>query len=104
MSARRKLRGQCPTRTAGFGLSRLEFARAEAVVDAALREPTKYARLVEQMDRTGKINGAFRQFTKMREAERIASEPPPLPTGPFRVIVADPPWQFECRADDLTME
>jgi N6-adenosine-specific RNA methylase IME4/ParB-like chromosome segregation protein Spo0J len=37
-----------------------------------------------------------------QQAAAIRHEPPPLPTGPFRVIVADPPWRYEKRPDDLT--
>ena len=33
---------------------------------------------------------------------RIEAEPAPLPGGPFRVIVADPPWRYDTRAEDPT--
>jgi N6-adenosine-specific RNA methylase IME4 len=33
-------------------------------------------------------------------ARTIAAEPQPLPEGPFRVLVIDPPWQYEKRAED----
>lgn len=36
------------------------------------------------------------------QAAALAAEPPPLPVGPFRLIVADPPWQYANRADDGT--
>jgi N6-adenosine-specific RNA methylase IME4 len=36
------------------------------------------------------------------DAEQAAAEPPPLPEGPFRVIVADPPWQYDKREEDTT--
>jgi N6-adenosine-specific RNA methylase IME4 len=39
---------------------------------------------------------------KAVDAERIAAEPVPLPAGPFRVIVADPPWHYKKRKDDAT--
>lgn len=47
------------------------------------------------MDRTGSINGAFRQLKIARESEKIRQEPKPLPQGPFRVGVIDPPWLYE---------
>jgi len=35
------------------------------------------------------------------QIEAIRSEPPPLPcNGPYRVIVADPPWPYEFRQED----
>lgn len=39
---------------------------------------------------------------KVIAADRISEEPQPLPTGPFRVIVADPPWQYEKRSQDAS--
>ncbi|HYD00958.1 MAG TPA: MT-A70 family methyltransferase [Phycisphaerales bacterium] len=35
-------------------------------------------------------------------ADAIRKEPAPLPAGPFRVIVIDPPWRYEKRAEDAT--
>jgi N6-adenosine-specific RNA methylase IME4 len=39
---------------------------------------------------------------KAEVATEIRNEPQPLPDGPFRVIVADPPWPYSSRADDAT--
>jgi len=40
---------------------------------------------------------------RVREiAASIEAQPAPLPAGPFRVIVADPPWLFQVRAEDAT--
>ena len=87
---------------AAVRVPRTTLAKVRAMVDAARREPAKYAALVEQMDRTGKAHGAYKQLEKRRQAEAIAAQPPPFPTGPFRVIVADPPWPYQTRARDLT--
>jgi N6-adenosine-specific RNA methylase IME4 len=48
------------------------------------------------------VRGAARQAAKARAAAVIAAEPPPLPDGPFRVLVVDPPWRYEKRAGDLS--
>jgi N6-adenosine-specific RNA methylase IME4 len=85
-------------RLAGFG-NRETARQALAVVEAAEREPEKFARLVDDMDRTGRVGGVYRRLLVAQKAAAIAAEPPPLPTGPFRVIVADPPW-FYARAND----
>jgi len=78
------------------------FERAKAVVEAAAHNPEKYGRLQDKMDRTGKVNGVYNQLQRQQRAAAIAAEPPPLPHGPFRVVVvADPPWQYG-RADDPT--
>jgi N6-adenosine-specific RNA methylase IME4 len=53
------------------------------------------------MDKSGRVNGPFKRLKVMRQAELIRAEPPPLPgNGPYRVIVADPPWPYEARDDD----
>jgi N6-adenosine-specific RNA methylase IME4 len=82
----------------GMGWQQLE--RATAVVQAARQSPEKYGALVAEMDRTGRVNGVYRKLQVQQQAEAIAQEPPPLPDGPFRVIVADPPWAYDKRPHD----
>ena len=36
------------------------------------------------------------------QAEALNKKPPPLPTGPFDVIVIDPPWRYDNREEDPT--
>jgi hypothetical protein len=45
--------------------------------------------------RSGKVAGAYRKLTVLRQAKGLEAAAPELPTGPFQVIVADPPWQYE---------
>jgi len=78
-----------------LGVGRTTIERAEAVVEAAEEDPDEYGYLVEQMDRSGKVAGAFRRLTVLRQAKELEAKPQELPTGPFQVIVADPPWQYE---------
>ena len=78
-----------------LGVGRTTIERAEAVVDAAEEEPEAYGYLVEQMDRSGKVAGAFRRLKVLKQAKQLDATPPELPTGPFQVIVADPPWRYE---------
>ena len=78
-----------------LGVGRTTIERAEAVVDAAEEEPEAYGYLVEQMDRSGKVAGAFRRLEVLKQAKQLDATPPELPTGPFQVIVADPPWRYE---------
>lgn len=87
---------------AAVGVGRRTLDKAEAIVSAAEREPAKFEKLRDQMDRTGNVHGAYKQLEKRKQAETINAEPPPLPTGPFRVIVADPPWRYDVRATDVT--
>jgi N6-adenosine-specific RNA methylase IME4 len=85
-----------------FGESDKQVRKRIEVVEAAEAEPAKYGPLVEAMNRSGKVNAAHKQLQKQRMAERIAAEPEPLPDGPFRVIVVDPPWPYEKRPEDLS--
>ncbi len=78
-----------------LGVGRTTIERAEAVVEAAEEEPEEYGHLVEQMDRSGKVSGAFRRLTVLKQAKELDTASLGLPTGPFQVIVADPPWQYE---------
>ncbi|HEY3384403.1 MAG TPA: ParB N-terminal domain-containing protein [Vicinamibacterales bacterium] len=84
------------------GVSGKTLAMATAVVEAAEREPLKYAGLLRQMDSTGNMSGSFLRLRKRQAAERLAAQPPPPPTGPFDVIVVDPGWPYPIRDGDVT--
>jgi N6-adenosine-specific RNA methylase IME4 len=83
------------------GMARRTLEKAEAIVDAAEAEPEKFGKLLDDMDRTGRVNGVYRRLKITKQAELIRAEPPPLPgNGPYRVIVADVPWPYEVRDED----
>jgi N6-adenosine-specific RNA methylase IME4 len=42
----------------------------------------------------GRINAAYRRF-KIQEEVKLIRSLPPLPRGPFRVIVLDPAWEYD---------
>lgn len=84
------------------GMKPRTYEKAAAVVEAAEAEPEKYGKLAEQMDRTGKVDGAYKQMKNRQAAESIAAEPPTLEKGPFRVIVVDPPWSYDARGNDTS--
>ena len=84
----------------GTGRSGRTMEKAAAIVEAAEAEPEKFGKLQADMDRTGRVDGPFRRLKVARQADAIKAEPPPFPRGPFRVIVADPPWPYEKRAND----
>lgn len=54
---------------AACGISREQYRKIVEVVKAAKAEPKKYSHLVEQMDRTGKVNKAY---SELRKAEKKA--------------------------------
>ena len=96
-----KTRDKLDKITTPLGLSARTLEKARAVVAAADAEPSKYGKLKDVMDRTGRVNGVFRQLKIARQVEAIQAGPPPLPgNGPYRVIVADPPWSYEKRSED----
>src|SRR5438105_3868069 len=74
-----------------LGVGRTTIERAEAVMEAAEEDPDEYGHLADQMDRSGKVAGAYRRLTVLKQAKELAARPPALPVGPFQVIVADPP-------------
>jgi N6-adenosine-specific RNA methylase IME4 len=83
------------------GVSGRTVEKIAKVVEAAEAEPEKYGGLLEDMDRTGRVDGPFKRLKKLKQAAIIRCEAPPLPgRGPYRVIVADPPWTYEKRCDD----
>jgi N6-adenosine-specific RNA methylase IME4 len=90
-------RGRAADKVAVFvGKDRRTVEKAEAVVAAAEANPAKFGELVEQMDRTGKVNGPYRRLQVAVQAEQIRVEPPPLPgNGPYRVATCDVPWPSE---------
>jgi hypothetical protein len=86
------------------GISGRTVEKIAAIVEAAEAEPEKYGELLEAMDRTGAVSGIYRRIKIMRQAAEIRKEAPPLPgNGPYRVIVADPPWKYEVGDHDSTM-
>lgn len=50
------------------------------------------------------VNGArsVKQAQRSVVAQRIRAESPPLPKGPYRVLVLDPPWDYKKRKNDPT--
>src|SRR5262245_14705515 len=90
-------RGRAGDRAAAAtGFARRTLEKAEAVVDAAEAEPARFGKLLADMDRCGRANGAYRRLQNARQVEAIRAEPPPLPNrGPYRVAVCDVPWPSE---------
>jgi N6-adenosine-specific RNA methylase IME4 len=84
------------------GVKRTTLAKAEAVVKAAAAEPERFSKLVEAMDRTGRVDGPFQRLQVIRQSDLLRLLPPPLPMrGPYRVAVIDFPWPNE---PDATQE
>jgi N6-adenosine-specific RNA methylase IME4 len=66
------------------------------VVKAAEADPAKYGKLVDAMDRTGRVNGPFKRLQVMKQGEALRISPPPMPMrGPYHCLVIDFPWPHE---------
>jgi N6-adenosine-specific RNA methylase IME4 len=84
-----------------FGKSGRTIEKIAKVVEAAKAEPERFGKVLEDMDRTGRVDGPYKRLKAIKQAEAIRKEPAPLPgNGPYRVIVADPPWTYEKRCGD----
>jgi len=75
------------------GLSRHTLAKIKAVYEAARQNPERYQPLVEEMDRTGKIDRVAKQLGRMK-----AEEAGPLPQETAR---HDPGWRWTTAFHDL---
>jgi DNA modification methylase len=58
----------------GFG-NRQTYRNAKRVVLAARQDPEKYRRLVERMDRSGKVDSAFRELKLIQRGENTLTKP-----------------------------
>jgi len=77
------------------------YDKAKEIVAAAAADPARFGKIRDDMDRTRRVNGPYQRLRNIRQADAIRAEPPPLPgRGPYRVIIADPPWPYDKRHDD----
>jgi ParB-like chromosome segregation protein Spo0J len=75
------------------GVSGRTVEKIGKVMEAAEREPEKFAPLVAEMDRTGKVNGAYRKLRQAEDEERVGNIV--RIEGKFMTLVVDPPWAYE---------
>ena len=75
------------------GVSGRTVEKIAAVCEAAEEHPDKYSHLVEEMDRTGKVTGAYRKLKQAGDQERVLLLKPR--EGSFKTLVVDPPWDYE---------
>ena len=88
------IKGQTRDKIGAFaGISGRTVDKIAAVVEAAKREPKRFGHLVEEMDRTGKVNAAHRALRRAEDETRILALAPIA--GKFKTLVLDPPWQYD---------
>lgn len=95
-------KGRAKDQLAAFtGMKRMSLGKAAAIVEAAEAEPERFGKLLQAMDRTGRVNAPYQRLRNIRDAEAIRREPPPLPNkGPYRVITCDWPSPYDEHDDD----
>ena len=90
---------------ASVGMSRPTLEKARAVVKSGDKA------LIAEMNRTGKVDRAYRLLNGKRQREgleRIAAQPMVEGTGLYDVLVIDPPWRMQkikrdCRPNQAEM-
>lgn len=82
-----------------IGVSKRESSNAQKL--AALPKETFEALKAGSITRS-KVIHEQRREAKNALAKELDSKPIPKPDGKFDVIVADPPWRYESRAEDLS--
>ena len=86
------------------GKDRKTIAKAEEIVVAAEAAPNdaRIQKLVEDMNRTGRVAGPHKRLQIMKQTEAIRSAPPGVPMkGPYGVVAIDFPWPNE---PDMTQD
>jgi hypothetical protein len=68
------------------GVSAPTLKKIRAVVEAAEKEPERFAPLVAEMDRTGRVNGVARKLERARAADRVKA----LPREPIKMAEGSP--------------
>jgi N6-adenosine-specific RNA methylase IME4 len=75
------------------GVSGRTVEKIAAVVAAAEAQPEKFRHLVANMDRTGKVNGAYRYLLMAKDEERVKGLE--VAPGRCRALIIDPPWESD---------
>jgi ParB-like nuclease domain/MT-A70 len=77
------------------GLSGRSVEKIAAIMEAARRDPKRFGPLVQEIDRTRRVDGAYRTLRQLLDEEgRISLKPV---RGKYRTIVIDCPWAYPGR-------
>ena len=74
------------------GLSGRSVGKIAAIMDAARRDPKRFGPLVAEIDRTRRVDGAYRTFRQWLDQDKRVTLKPVI--GKYRTIVVDCPWSF----------
>jgi N6-adenosine-specific RNA methylase IME4 len=62
-------------------------------METAKRRPRKFGPLIDEMDRTRRVDGVYRKLRRFLDEENTLSVAPVK--GRYRTIVIDPPWKYD---------
>jgi N6-adenosine-specific RNA methylase IME4 len=85
--------------------AKIAHTNRQYVADAAKlmkEDPEEFQRVKAGEITLPDVRRRMKEARKAAVVVKIRNEPRALPTGPFRVIVIDPPWRYEARAEDVT--
>jgi N6-adenosine-specific RNA methylase IME4 len=91
-----------PPTLADLGLTKKESSQSQLLSKLANDAPKQFQAIRNNEKTFSEVSAELKRERKFEVAEQLAKEPSPSPIGPFRVIVADPPWKYGSRAEDLT--
>lgn len=82
------------------GMSRNTYVKAKAVIKSGNKQ------IIEEMNKTGSVDGAFKEIKKEERKQEIQTLKKnieegkiELPKGTYEVIVIDPPWRYGDKDD-----
>jgi hypothetical protein len=88
-----RIDGRVRDKIAGFaGISGRTLEKIQTIAEAAEQHPKQFGQLVADMDRSCRIDAAYRKLLRMRDEKQTLSVKPLK--GKFRTIVIDPPWDY----------
>lgn len=94
-----KPRGDHTTRRASAKESGVSTGTMQKAESLATHDKEALGRVVRG---ESNLNQEYRRVMREAATLKIVTEPTPLPSGPFRVLVVDPPWAYTKRKDDGT--
>jgi N6-adenosine-specific RNA methylase IME4 len=77
------------------GMSGKTYEKAKKVIEAAKKQPERFAEIAEAMDKTGNVDRAFKAIKQEQHRAEIKSVTlEEAVYGKYTVIYADPPWSY----------
>jgi N6-adenosine-specific RNA methylase IME4 len=87
------------------GRKRRTLEKAQEVVEAAGKNPERFGKLQQDMDRTGKVDGPHKRMKVMQAKDAMNEAPPQVPmNGPYDTLSIDCPWPAELNKEQEAID